>query len=80
MLTREMFMIFTNFCQIYKIKSSQKNPQVANLQSLIHTNFFSFHFSEFAKLTVVYQLKMVMSKIFYKISNNTSRDNIEQKM
>ena len=63
-------MILTNFCQISEIKSMRKE------------NFFCF--SELAKLAflhqVFYQLTMVMSKIFYRISNNISRDSIERKM
>ena len=48
------------------------------------TNFLFVCFPELPKFTflhwVLYQLMMVMLKIFYRISNNIRRDNIERKI
>ena len=84
LFTRQIFAIFANFCQICEIKCSRKIhwQPTREINSKRKKNSF-FGFSELAKLTflhqVLYQLTIVMSKIFYRVLNNISRDNIEKK-
>ena len=72
------------FAKIPKLNPREKSTdsQFAKLNPREKKGFFRF--SELVKLTflhyVLYQLTMVMSKIFHRIPNNIIRDNIERKM
>ena len=70
------------FFQICEIKSSRKIQQqpIHEIKSTRKKTFFRF--SELAKLTFLHQFlhqpTMLMSKIFYRISTNINKDNIER--
>ena len=69
---RDKFLRFSRFfAKFVRLSPRRKNFFFVFRKQNLH--FYIVH-------KVLYQLTMVMSKIFYRISNNLSRDGIERKM